>query len=109
MGQGSIRTAQILVTDARGFVVEDKSENLVYSQHLTKDQAGPYGQGVTAAQMLGLTKADSATLYLVDPNLQKPVGMAVIFDTDNDPIGSYALWEQKTFACASLDEIASCQ
>lgn len=103
IGGGTMRTAHIVVKDRIGQITEDSKYDYVYSRRVRKEDAGPYGEALTAAQMLGISQADSVMLYAIDVDQNRPVGLAVVHDVDDDPIDSFVLWNRQAVRCAVTD------
>jgi|GEM_PF-5203159 len=105
----SLRSAEIVRTDALGNELDRKNVNYVFSKRVRKESAGAFGEAFTAAQLLGISQADSVMFYGVDMNLQKPIGLAVVHDVDDDPIDRFVLLGQKVYRCeGSEDTVRGC-
>jgi hypothetical protein len=107
VGGGSLRSGRLEIRDRIGNLVEEKDFPVVYSQRVRKESAGPYGEALTAAQMLGITQADSLMLYGIELNLERPIGLAVVHDVDDDPIDRFVLWGKKAYRCEGQDDGAN--
>jgi|GEM_PF-2644995 len=102
-GVAALRTGEAIVKDRIGQVVEELSFDYVYSQRVRKESAGPYGEALTAAQLLGITQADSIMLYGLKADFNRPIGLAVVHDVDDDPIDSFAMWGKQAIRCDLTD------
>lgn len=100
----SLRSAEIVRTDVLGNEVSRKDIPYVFSKRVRKESAGPFGEAFTAAQLLGITQADSIMFYGVDMNFSAPVGLAVVHDVDDDPIDHFALLGQKIYRCEGRED-----